>query len=371
MRRILHITPNAYKDIESSGATRRIWLELSQDFEEYHVIGRSKDNKFHNYQEGKIYLHTLPGFGRRNASFGFTSILVGHYIKKYGIDGIICQCPILGGFWATHYAIRHSIPVLMEIHEIRYFDMLKYQNGIEAVYNKIIRYSLEHATIIRALNEPMKDMIIDAGIKNKNIEIVYNRVDVSLFNSPKSTFGMHNPIKLISVGNFIPSKDHQLAINTLKVLKDRGYTSDLTLIGGGPLYSKYEELASNLGVSVKLFDRIPQEQIVKIMSNCDIYIHSSLTEGMPRAVLEAMAMRMPVVTTAAGTTAGTIQNEKNGLLVPVGDLVRFSEALQKMIDDKSLREKLANQAYRDVLEKYEWNVCFNRYREVIQKLQRS
>ena len=365
---IIHIGPSAYKDLNNSGATRRIWQELSKNFDDYYIFSRSKDNKTHYYSEGKIHLYLVPGFGRKNASFFFTSVRLGSFIKKHNIDCILCQCPILGGFWATRYAKKHNIPICMELHEVQYFTILKGKGLKNKILSKIIRYSLENATIIRALNEKMRDLIVDSGVKNQNIEVVYNRVDTSLFNYPKKDFNLHKPVHLISVGNFIPSKGHIIALESVLKLQKEGYDIKITLIGGGPLYQKYQEYALEKGINLELVERIPQTQIVERMKHADIYIHPSLSEGMPRAVLEAMAMGMPIVCTNAGTTEGTIINNFNGLIVQTNNVDLFKDALKKIIDDKLLRERLSKQALSDIYSKYEWNLCFDKYRDMLEKM---
>ncbi|CAK6476273.1 D-inositol-3-phosphate glycosyltransferase [Peribacillus frigoritolerans] len=367
MSKILHLTPNAYLNLNSNHATKKIWIELSREFEEYHILGRSKDNQFHTYQEGKLFLHLVPGFGRKNLSFAFTSLFLNRLMKKYKINLIMSQCPVLGGFNAIRYGKRHNIPVLMEIHEVFYFKMLSGRGLKNFLSSKAIKYSLNNATMIRALNEEMRNMIIDAGILNNNISIVHNRVDISLFNKPKGNFEIGEKVKIISVGNFIKTKGHKIAFDALEKLKSK-YDIELTLVGGGPLKVEYEEIIKEKNINVVLYDRVPQEKIVELITDSDIYIHPSISEGMPRAILEAMAMRMPIIATSAGTTSGTIINDYNGLLIKPGNIEELSEMLEKMINDSNLRKKLSQNAFLDVLEKFEWNHSFNTYRRLLKDL---
>ena len=75
MRRALHISPNIYDNISSESSTKRIWIELSKEYDEYHILGRSRDCKYHFYQEGKLVLHTVPNLLNKTYPFFFTSFL--------------------------------------------------------------------------------------------------------------------------------------------------------------------------------------------------------------------------------------------------------------------------------------------------------
>lgn len=369
MKRALHISPNAYSLLDSEPATRQIWEELALEYDAYHILARAADNKYHEIQDGKLVLHLVPGFFRP-ASFFFTSAwYLKMLLKKYKFHIVVCQCSILGGFWAVQYC-KKKCPVFMEIHEVFYFDMLSGRRLSDKIFAAIIRYSLENASRIRVLNESMKERIYKLGIKNKRISVVYNRVNLSIFSKPKSVFELHKPIQLISAGNFVKSKGHVIAIKAVEILKNR-YDIRLCLVGGGPLKSELLQTAQSLNVNLVLYDRIGQDELVHMIQNSDIYIHTSYTEGMPRAVLEAMAMRMPIVSTKAGFTEGTIINGQNGLLAPVGDAEAVAEAIEKLILNAQLRENLACYAYQDVLDKFEWKKCFDLYRAALKQAEKE
>lgn len=364
--RVLHVSPNMFGEWGHNGATERIWQELAKDCEEYHLLGRSPDNAFHSYSKGKIHIHTVPGLGKRNISFAFTGCFVGTYAKKHNINVIICQCPILGGIWAVRFGRSHHIPVIVELHDYLYFRMLRGSRLRDRLGSMLIRYSLERASIVRALNEDMKRQLIALGIRNKEIRVVYNRVDFSLYNRPKTNFLLHDPIKLISVGTFTKRKGYELIFRAIEAIADDPKNFNIILIGGGELRPRYEELSKETGIPCEIHDRIPQQQIVEIMSDCDIYIQSSYSEGVPRAIIEAMAMRMPIITTDVGFTSGAILDGKSGLLIPAGDIESMGRAIKKMIESEALRKSLASRAYEDAREHFEWNQCFDRYRDLIQ-----
>lgn len=198
-----------------------------------------------------------------------------------------------------------------------------------------------------------------------NFKVVYNRVDMGIFSRPKTEFHFHDDqARLISVGSFIELKGHGFTIQAL-ANGQHGRDVMLTLVGGGPLKKHYEELAAQTGISLQLFDRVPQTEFVPLLHDSDIYIHPSYTEAVPRAIIEAMAMRLPILASNAGMTDGLIIHGENGLIFEKGNQTDFLEKLEMLLSDEKLRKRLAENAYRDAQEKYEWNRCFDRYREIL------
>lgn len=368
MSRILHVSQNMYKPLGENGSTERIWQELSRDCDEYHILGRSYDNRFHEYREGKIYMHTVPKIGRKNAWFALSSIVVGRYIRKYHIDAVISQCPVLGGFWAVRYGRKKGISVMVEIHGAEYFRLLEGKRIKDRMGASLIRYSLENASMIRALNEDMRNRLIGLKIRNKNIRVVHNRADFSLFNKPKESFALHNPVKIITVGTFSKLQGHDLIFEAIRMIGQSQHAFHITLIGGGDLFDHYKEKSQETGIPCEIRGRVAQSEIVELMGDCDIYIHPSYSEGVSRAIIEAMAMRMPIIATDVGFTVGTVYDGESALIVPAGDASAIAKAIQRLVTDEKLRKKLGENAYRDAMEKYEWNHCFDEYRKLLKEL---
>lgn len=368
MRKVLHISQNQYKPLGENGSTERIWNELSRDFDEYHVLGRSRDNRFHDYRNGKIFLHTVPKIGRRNSWFAVTGLLVGRYIRKYKIDIVISQCPVLGGLWAVKYGKKHNIPVMVEIHGAEYFRLLESKRLKQKIGAALLRYSFKNACLVRVLNDDMKRRLEELGINGDNIRVVYNRADFRLFNKPKENFKLHDPVKLITVGAFSKLKGHDLIFDAIRSLKDKGIECQLTLIGGGDYFEHFRKRSIEENIPCVIRGRVSQAEIVELMSDCDIYIHSSYTEAVSRAIIEAMAMRMPIIATDVGFTKGTVYDNKSALLVPPGDASAIEKAVQRLVDDENLRKNIANEAYSDAKSNYEWNHCFDGYRKLLEEL---
>jgi glycosyltransferase involved in cell wall biosynthesis len=361
MARLLHITPNEYPSIEAEHATKQIWKELAKDVEEYHVIGRSQDQHFHSEREGKLYLHRVPKL-KGNKSFLFTSFLMIHYIRKYKIDSMLAQCAILGGIAGVFYSKICRIPIMVEIHGVDYFNFLDGKRVIDKIISGILRWVYANAERVRALNLYMEQMLKERNVK-ANIVIVQNRADLTLFSPPKANYDFDNEIKIVCVGNFVKLKGHQLLIEAVKQLA-KIYPVKLTLVGGGILLEEYKKSTEGLDNFI-FYERIQQQQLVELLREADVYAHTSYKEAVPRAIIEAMAMGLPIVTSDAGMIRGLIQDEINGLIFSSGNEDELERQLRRLIENKNLRENLGRQAYKDAKEYYEWSKNFDCYRKVL------
>lgn len=367
MRRALHISPNVYESIVAAGGTRKIWEELAKNYDEYHILARSKDMKSHTERSGKIVLHTIPNFLNKTYPFFFTSyIYLKKILKQEKFNIVICQCSIFGGFSAVKL-LKGKTPILIEIHGIFYFHRLQSKRLVDKILSRIMRYSFENCSTIRTLNKSMSQALRKLGIKNK-IQEIENRVNLQLFENPKDNQLIGSEVKLISIGNFVECKGHKYAFEAMNRLKKK-YNISMVLISGGVLKDTYIKKIQEYNINVKLIDRTSQEQLKDYLRESSIYIQTSLMEGMPRVILEAMAMKLPVISSKAGFTEGTITDGENGLLTEIGDVDGLVNAIEYLINHEEERVRLTENAYNDILDRFEWNKCFDKYRALLDKVE--
>ena len=198
-----------------------------------------------------------------------------------------------------------------------------------------------------------------------NVVEIPNRVNLEIFSPPKSDFEINkDEIKIVSVGRFVWEKNYEMAINVIANMQKK-YALRLILIGDGPLKDKYERLIEENNCNVEIHSWMSQEKFVPLVRNCDIYIQTSSSEGVPRTLLEAMALRLPVITTNVGAIEGVVRNQENGILIDANNPIALETSLTNLIGDHRLRQRLAENAYENVIERYEWKSIFMKYRNEI------
>ena len=184
------------------------------------------------------------------------------------------------------------------------------------------------------------------GIPSEKVVVIPNGVDQASFIGlpekiqAKRDLGFpFNKTLIGSVGRLDPVKGYLQLIEAFAALDPEKRDLHLALIGDGPQRDELEELCRSLGISGCVTFTGYQTGIPSYMAALDIFTLSSHFEGLPNAVLEAMAAGLPVVATAAGGIPDAVLDGETGLLVPPNQPKQLAEALDRMICNPELRAR--------------------------------
>lgn len=146
-----------------------------------------------------------------------------------------------------------------------------------------------------------------------------------------------------STGRLHWKKGFEYALLAMNELKQRGHVFKYEIIGGGVELEKLIFMVHDMGLQDCVFfcGSLPSSEVKSRLEKCDIYVLPSLSEGISNAVLEALAMQVPVVATRAGGMEEVIKNNETGLLVDACNAEQLANALEVLIRDESLRNRLA------------------------------
>jgi sugar transferase (PEP-CTERM/EpsH1 system associated) len=185
-------------------------------------------------------------------------------------------------------------------------------------------------------------------IPARYISVLYNGVDISHF-TPANGMGCEvrqelglNCDELVvgTVGRLSPEKGGvDVLVRAVERLRQIHPKARLLVVGDGPLRPDLEQVASELG-SNAIFAGT-RTDVARLLSAMDIFVLPSLKEAMPIALLEAMAMRLPVIATTVGGVPEIVDDGKTGFLVPPGDEAALHCALHRLADDPLLMSMLA------------------------------
>ena len=152
--------------------------------------------------------------------------------------------------------------------------------------------------------------------------------------------------EIVSVGRLTTQKNFQLLLTAFSIIAKKHINYRLIIYGKGPLENILRKKSFLLGLSDRIEFRGYVDKIAEKIESASMFVLSSKFEGMPNALIEAMALGLPCVSTACpcGGPEYLIQNNKNGILVPVNDANKMAEAIDRVLSDDEYSKHLSKNA---------------------------
>ncbi|GAM11822.1 putative glycosyltransferase YpjH [Geobacter sp. OR-1] len=215
------------------------------------------------------------------------------------------------------------------------------------LYTWLNMVSLKRYQRIIAVSKATKQIMVNSGIDESKIEVVYNAIDVDLWrrdrvdSTLRSELNIPPNAKIVGVvGRLSAEKAISTTLEVAKnVIHERPDTF-FVLVGDGPCRQEVEENIRNLGLMENVFLLGFRKDAQNVYAGLDLFLSTSLTEGIPNTVLEAMAMEVPVVHTAVGGVPEMIEDGVDGILCNVGDVDGISKAVLSVLNNEDTAAQL-------------------------------
>ena len=190
-----------------------------------------------------------------------------------------------------------------------------------------------------------KVVLLPNGVEEHNIK--YDKAKLKVKYKIKDNY----PI-ILSIGRLTQEKGFVYLIKSVSLLKKDFPRIKLLIAGDGELREKLQGLINELDLvnHVKLLGII--KNVFELFKISDAYVNSSLWEGLPMTLLEAMSMKIPIIATDVGSNSEVVINGYTGLLVKPQSEYEIAKAVKKIINNPTLGKKLAENAYKLFKEKY-------------------
>lgn len=176
-----------------------------------------------------------------------------------------------------------------------------------------------------------------ASVRKKSIAIL-NPIDEAFFNAKR----MGETGGIVTFGRLDQQKNHKLLIDAFTEIQTKYPYEKLYIYGEGSLRQELEEYVASKAMSQSIFLPGNVSNVADILSNAKIFVLSSDYEGLPNALMEALAVGVPCISTdcPCGGPKELIKNGENGILCACGDVEELSNAMESLIGDEKLREEI-------------------------------
>jgi glycosyltransferase involved in cell wall biosynthesis len=227
-------------------------------------------------------------------------------------------------------------------------------------YANRISYTL--ADVVLANSEGLGGMLeSDDRVPKRKIRVVRNFLNESAFNPLDvverarllAEIGVPGDATVVgNVANLSPVKDQQTLIRAFASVAGRQPSLHLVIFGEGACRAELEREASELGVGGRVHMPGRRSNEPNLHQLFDISIHSSVSEGLPNAILEAMAAGRPVVATAVGATGDAVEDGVTGLLAPPSNPEALGRAVESLLTDPNRAREMGARGRRRARERY-------------------
>jgi len=228
--------------------------------------------------------------------------------------------------------------------------IISHQHGVERNRSKVRslldRLTSRYADVVISTCEVVKETLIKRDkISPGKIRIVYNGVAIPNVNVESSSVRRDLGIALDApvigvVANLRPMKGYDTFLKAARMILDEVENARFLIVGGGPLEDKLKAFASKLGIWPQTIFTGFRDDVPNLLATMDVFVLPSLWEGVPMALLEAMAMAKPVVATEVGGIPEIVIDGVTGLLVPPRDPDALAEAIIALLQDRERAEAM-------------------------------
>ena len=327
------------------------------------------------------YIYAVP----KKYFYPVTGFSYSHFVSKYAIKNIKPQPHLIhahfsypDGYGMIGLAKKWKVPLVISA-----LGTIERKVAYEGSYtSRQIIEAMNFADKVLSVSDDLKLHIVNLGINEEKVHVVPNGVDTTKF-KPAGKEHARNLLNLpqdknivLFVGALRKIKGVDYLIEAAKYFVDEN--TDLFMVGRDDgLRKSLEKRAQELEILdyIKFTGPVNHEDIPLWISASDILVLPSLSEGRPNVVLEALSCEVPVVATDVGGIPELMSDGETGYLVPAKNPAELSEKINKLLEDRSRREKMGKFGRKSIIQReLTWESHAKKtvdiYSELLQKLAR-
>ena len=330
---------------------------------------------------------------RRSPAAGFFVLdrFFGRVRRRFGVDVWHATVGYPTGVALVHFALRAGgAPHLVRCagEDLQRMPKIGYGARLDYKIDRLVRHWLPRADMLIAISESVAAEYRELGIPEARVRRVPNGVDLSRFSGEVDRAAVRrrhgideSAFVFLCVSRNHPKKDLATFVQAAGALQRRGVprrfvavlvgrgVSSLTPVvweaGAEPCVRLIEEIGGKAGAGA--VPQLPARALVELYKAADAFVLPALIETFGIVLIEAMAAGLPVVTTDAPGCRDVIREGRDGMMVPHGDTAALARAMERLLDEPSLRHDYAARAAARAAE-FDWDSVVGRYAALYERL---
>jgi len=255
------------------------------------------------------------------------------------------------GHAAMWLAAQLRVPFVVTVHGLDAYFTRQAGGFVRRQCKRICNDVYRSARSVICISEKVRQQVSEGASGQVDTTVIYNSADPELF-SPGTTADHRRTI--LSVGNLIPIKGHELLIRAIAELPRCFVDVHCEIIGDGPEKAGLERLAQELKISgrVHLLGARNRREVAAAMRRCAVFALPSRYEGLGCVYLEAMASEKPAIALRGQAIEEIIQHRTTGWLSDDSDVHSLTESLTQLLGDEQLRKGIGYGARVSILQRF-------------------
>lgn len=240
-------------------------------------------------------------------------------------------------------------------------------------YHFIETLIMKKTQAVVGVSEKICDELIAVGIHPQKVHCIFNGIDLVNYRKyPISDtervfaeLGIQKDDYVIgAIGRLHEQKAFHYLIEAVSCLKLKSIKLKCLIFGEGPLREELEEKSRKLGLSENIKFPGFRDDVLNLLELIDVFVISSVDEGLPMVLLEAMAKKKAIISTPVGAIKSVLTHEKEALLYEVGDVGELAAQIDRLRQNEEMRNDMGNQAFRRFRESFSARKMALRYEDI-------
>ncbi len=240
---------------------------------------------------------------------------------------------------------------------------------MKAKQERIFRATLRWTDAVVLVSEDSRGFFVDhRDIPRRKTRVILNGIPVERFVRQPAQPGSQRPrLRFGTVGRLVPAKDHGLLLEAFRSVLAKFPECELHVLGDGPLRKSLEDGVAQLGLGRAVQLHGASREVPEFLSRLDVFVLSSLSEGLPVVILEAMAAGLPIVSTRVGGVPEAAPEGSVAWYCPPQDAGALADAMCRAAASDSLAG-MGDTARRLALERFSIERMWSQYEHLFQEL---
>jgi glycosyltransferase involved in cell wall biosynthesis len=338
-------------DFSAGGAEKSLlWLIRELDRKKYDITViplRERSGLLHDFEQTGVRIFHLNMRRKRDWRKIFELMLFFRTDKPDIVHVHLGEAELYGRF----AAILARVPVILSTDQ-NIDDWKKKTRRLKTkIRFALNRLAVKHSCGVIAVADAVKQHLIsNERIDPEKIFIVKNSIPIPQLQTDSQI--RHEDIVIGNAARLIEIKGHRHILKAFRIALSSCPDIKLVIAGDGPLRRELERLATELGIADKVTFMGFVDDIDDFLKRIDIFVHPSYIEGLPHAVLEAMAAAKPVIVTPVSGLTEIIQDQKSGVFVEPGHEQAIADAITGLVRNPAKRTQLGINARKIIEEKH-------------------